>query len=956
MRKIFPETEDNANVLTPEQFLDFNNQIKALQDKNTEQDTEIANLQNKTSYTGLTEVSSDNVTTPILNSDNIVNTGNIGTDTIEASTGDIDDLTTDNLSAENATIQNADINSLTVGDITVTGTTAYDEVNIDDAGIDDATINNAEINVADIETLSADNVEIKENLTVTEKVTSATLETGIADITTANVDSLNADAADFGTMESDSAEIDSAKIDSIQNKEIIHSDHYMTLSGIQDNNDYYWIKIPAFKSGNYTITLIATADSIGANEGEPLLSVTVTNAFDNISFKYSKNKIAIMDDVLIKDDCVYFKIHDNGKLYFSWNVLESVNNPASYLNNCPIDPDTAEYSVTLDTKYGDIYTHYVIAQNLNEGGGGSVVTNKPLTASAASDVANAIPTGEGTVEYNGESAEALSIYVPDQNVNTTSDVTFGDVDTDKITTKDNSVTVRKDSNTAVAGVSGVTVENYNGEGDDLTFGVDSEGRLCLGDTIFGEDTFVNRTQLPGTEPTGTLKAYVEEKTAGGSTVSQVPVEEEASASESIPLRASDGSLKALMPSTVEDETLVNNEYLEDYVDDLTGAAYGIAPLDGDTLLPEANLPSVPKTKLPEGMMTYKGNDWDASDGFPEDADPTYTPATGDYWECGTGGTIDGVVYRVGDIIVYTGSAWKKQGGSSGAPLSDLLPSPCVSLSGIAGIGDEAARYDHKHPIPRTDCTVICTTATGSADRMAVFGPDIESNLETGITARVLFTNGYYLDNSTDIPKLSISPYYDVPRKIYVYKDGQLITLPTHLTTRSESIGNTAHYWVLQAGTVLNIMYDSTLDNDNGGWVVLDNPVVLSSTSSSQSYTVKANGLTVDTGYTTEEQFTGKYWIDGKPVYKKVINDTLTVPQEGSVQLKPWSDFSNIDTLIKLDGTFKQTAGGNITFFRMNDSGARLYIAQSGSPNGLVFDSKNGRTNVPYQVIIEYTKI
>ena len=274
----------------------------------------------------------------------------------------------------------ADINSLTVGDITVTGTTAYDEVNIDDAGIDDATINNAEINVADIETLSADNVEIKENLTVTEKVTSATLETGIADITTANVDSLNADAADFGTMESDSAEIDSAKIDSIQNKEIIHSDYYMTLNGIQDNNDYYWIKIPAFKSGNYTITLIATADSIGANEGEPLLSVTVTNAFDNISFKYSKNKIAIMDDVLIKEDCVYFKIHDNGKLYFSWNVLESVNNPASYLNNCPIDPDTAEYSVTLDTKYGDIYTHYVIAQNLNEGGGGSVVTNKPLTA------------------------------------------------------------------------------------------------------------------------------------------------------------------------------------------------------------------------------------------------------------------------------------------------------------------------------------------------------------------------------------------------------------------------------------------------------------------------------------------------------------------------------------------------------------------------------------------------
>lgn len=835
MRKIFPETEDNANVLTPEQFLDFNNQIKALQDKNTEQDTEIANLQNKTSYTGLTEVSSDNVTTPILNSDNIVNTGNIGTDTIEASTGDIDDLTTDNLSAENATIQNADVNSLTVGDITVTGTTAYDEVTIDDAGIDDATINNAEINVADIETLSADNVEIKENLTVTEKVTSATLETGTADITTANVDSLNADAADFGTMESDSAEIDGAKIDSIQNKEIIHSDYYMTLSGIQDNNDYYWIKIPAFKSGNYTITLIATAASIGANEGEPLLSVTVTNAFDNISFKYSKNKIAIMDDVLIKEDCVYFKIHDNGKLYFSWNVLESVNNPASYLNNCPIDPDTAEYSVTLDTKYGDIYTHYVIAQNLNEGGGGSVVTNKPLTASAASDIANAIPTGEGTVEYNGESAEALSIYVPDQNVNTTSDVTFGDVDTDKITTKDNSVTVRKDSNTAVSGVAGVTVENFDGDDNDITFGVDSDGNLCVGDTTFSKTEFVERTQLDGTNPTGTLKAYVEEKTAGGSTVSQVPVEEDANANESIPLRASDGSLKALMPSTVEDETLVNNEYLEDYVDDLKGAASGLAPLDANTLLPEANLPSVPKTKLPEGMMTYKGNDWDASDGFPEDADPTYTPATGDYWECGTGGTIDGVVYRVGDIIVYTGSAWKKQGGSSGAPLSDNEPL-MDSYNPSAGTGGEAARWDHKHPFPDANFIVTCNSAAGSGTRLLSF-KRYTGALYTDLTITVRFKNDYYLDNSTDAVTIRAQSNLS-DKMVYVSKDGQLIPMPTHLITRD----GVTKYWAWQANTVLTLMFDNTLDDGHGGWIVIGNPVVLSETSSTQSYTVKANGF------------------------------------------------------------------------------------------------------------------
>lgn len=843
MRKIFPETEDNANVLTPEQFLDFNNQIKALQDKNTEQDTEIANLQNKTSYTGLTEVSSESVTTPILNSDNIVNTGNIGTDTIEASTGDIDDLTTDNLNTENANIQNADINSLTVGDITVTGTTAYDEVNIDDAGINDATINNAEINVADIETLSADNVEIKENLTVTEKVTSATLETGIADITTANVDSLNADAADFGTMESDSAEIDSAKIDSIQNKEIIHSDHYMTLNGIQDNNDYYWIKIPAFKSGNYTITLIATADSIGASEGEPLLSVTVTNAFDNISFKYSKSKIAIMDDVLIKADCVYFKIHDNGKLYFSWNVLESVNNPASYLNNCPIDPDTAEYSITLDTKYGDIYTHYVVAQNLNEGGGGSVVTNKPLTVSAASDIANAIPTGNDTVEYNGESAEALSIYVPDQNVNTTSDVTFGDVDTDKITTKDNSVTVRKDSNTAVSGVAGVTVKNFDGDNHDITFGVDSDGNLCLGETTFSKTEFVERTQLDGTNPTGTTKAYVEKKTAGGSEVAQVLVEEEANANASIPLRGADGSLTALMPSVPGNSNVINKAYLEGEI------GTSIAPLDSSAKLPTANLPSeipsanlpdIPQSKLPEGTMTYKGDNWDASDGFPEDADPTYTPATGDYWECETGGTIDGTVYRVGDIIVYTGSEWKKQGGSNGAPLSDNTPSGFGTAS--SGVSGEASRSDHVHPTPATILSDKCLTGASLSSRYITV-----LDCTTAGVFTVYFTDGYYVTNASDKGELIISTESGtITLEIYVARDGNIVPMPTHNLKRPESGDNLSHYWLWQAHTTLTFRMTQILENGVGKWIALivGNPIVLSSTSSTESYTVKANGLSI----------------------------------------------------------------------------------------------------------------
>jgi hypothetical protein len=119
--------------------------------------------------------------------------------------------------------------------------------------------------------------------------------------------------------------------------------------------------------------------------------------------------------------------------------------------------------------------------------------------------------------------------------------------------------------------------------------------------------------------------------------------------------------------------------------------------------------------------------------------------------------------------------------------------------------------------------------------------------------------------------------------------------------------------------------------------------------------VTSNAVAESKSYTSAETLTGGTWIDGKAIYRKVISGTLTVGQESSTQLSAWSNFSSIDTLIKLEGTFKQVAGGNTTFFKMSDSGARLYIAQSGSPNGLVFDSKNGRTNVLYQVMVEYTK-
>ena len=84
MRKIFPESEGKEVIFPQGQLQEIKEQIDSINAKDLEQDAAITNLQNKTQYNGLTEVTSENVTAGILNSTSIVNTGNIGTDEIEA--------------------------------------------------------------------------------------------------------------------------------------------------------------------------------------------------------------------------------------------------------------------------------------------------------------------------------------------------------------------------------------------------------------------------------------------------------------------------------------------------------------------------------------------------------------------------------------------------------------------------------------------------------------------------------------------------------------------------------------------------------------------------------------------------------------------------------------------------------------------------------------------------------
>lgn len=146
------------------------------------------------------------------------------------------------------------------------------------------------------------------------------------------------------------------------------------------------------------------------------------------------------------------------------------------------------------------------------------------------------------------------------------------------------------------------------------------------------------------------------------------------------------------------------------------------------------------------------------------------------------------------------------------------------------------------PLGALNYTALCSTALGTAKAVSIPG----FTLKTGTTIEVLFANGFYGSASSDTMTLNVNSIG--AKKIYACRHGSKIALAPHSCTRDESGDATDHYWFIQANTCLKLMYDATLDSNNGGWLVLGNPIVLSASDTNSSYTVYADGLHVECGY------------------------------------------------------------------------------------------------------------
>lgn len=106
---------------------------------------------------------------------------------------------------------------------------------------------------------------------------------------------------------------------------------------------------------------------------------------------------------------------------------------------------------------------------------------------------------------------------------------------------------------------------------------------------------------------------------------------------------------------------------------------------------------------------------------------------------------------------------------------------------------------------------------------------------------------------------------------------------------------------------------------------------------------------IQENYSTNEQKIGK-WIDGKPLYRKVLN--ITNPAGSNTDYKDVADL-NISTLVNLYGYYKNASGKfDIPFYDSDSNYCVMFISQ--------YNQLRGRFGLPSEVleakvILEYTK-
>lgn len=137
--------------------------------------------------------------------------------------------------------------------------------------------------------------------------------------------------------------------------------------------------------------------------------------------------------------------------------------------------------------------------------------------------------------------------------------------------------------------------------------------------------------------------------------------------------------------------------------------------------------------------------------------------------------------------------------------------------------------------------------------------------------------------------------------------------------------------------------------------IVDTFNVEDKTTNAPSVNAVENYIKAQNTYSTEETFTGKYWINGKKIYRKVVEFTVpSTSSDGTLATGSKSFNNNIETIVNLtDGMFYADNNLHLSISQTTPPIAVYYMEQNKTLN--FENSRRFYSGSPAFVIVEYTK-
>jgi hypothetical protein len=104
-------------------------------------------------------------------------------------------------------------------------------------------------------------------------------------------------------------------------------------------------------------------------------------------------------------------------------------------------------------------------------------------------------------------------------------------------------------------------------------------------------------------------------------------------------------------------------------------------------------------------------------------------------------------------------------------------------------------------------------------------------------------------------------------------------------------------------------------------------------------------------FSTSETFSGQFWIDGKPIYRKCVAVTLPNASDECTAHR----ISNIDSIVRLYGMAKNSTPSHITLPFVDHDGSGRHVEAWANNTNIRLETNYNWSTISGYVVLEYTK-